>query len=161
MRTKRTANALAVFCGLMLLAACGDKAAVETIAQAPAAAGGEEAKGPPDKVVVYYFHGARRCPTCLGIQKIIQETVAQRFAIETDAGELVFRELDYDLDENKHYAEKFQLSFSTMIVGTMSGETVLEWENCDKVWEHAHDHPALRAYVEARISAYLEKLKKS
>lgn len=152
-----------------LLAGCGDKGAEasgKTGAGAPAPDGEAAAKssdedGPADRVVVYYFHGTRRCPTCLGIQKIIDQTVEGRFAAEIASGELEFREINYDLDENKHFAKEFELSFSTMIVGAMRGDTVLKWENCDKVWEHSHNHPVLGDYVEERVKAYLAMLKKS
>jgi hypothetical protein len=162
----KRACAMLTLAGAMLLAACGEKGA-----QAPEATGAGatapegEAKataagGPADRVVVTYFHGTRRCPTCLGIQQTINETVEGRFAAEIAAGELEFREIDYDLDEHRHFAEEFQLSFSTMIVALASGDRTLKWENCDKVWEHAHDHTALGTYVEERIRAHLALLRK-
>ncbi len=152
-----------------LLAGCGDKGAQAsestgagaTAPDSKAAAKSPGEDGPADRVVVYYFHGARRCPTCLGIQKIIEQTVEGSFAAKLASGDLEFREINYDLDENKHFAKEFELSFSTMIVATMSGDTVLEWENCDKVWKHARNHPALGDYVEERVKAYLAMLKKS
>jgi len=152
-----------LLCGAMLLSACGDKGATEaTKVGAPPIASAEDGNraGPPDKVIVYYFHGTRRCATCLGIQKVVDETVEGRFAAEIASGDLEFREIDYDLDENKHFAREFELSFSTMVVATFAGDAMLKWENCDKVWEHAHDHPALGDYVEERIRAYLAMLKK-
>jgi hypothetical protein len=166
-RHSKTAGAMLALAGAVLLAACGEKGgqAPGSDATSPAASGEKTAvattgaEGPADAVVVYYFHGTRRCPTCLGIQKTIAEAVRDRFAEETAAGDVVFREIDYDLKENKHFAEEFQLSFSTMIVALVKGGKTAKWENCDKVWEHARDPLQLGNYAEERIRAYLKLLR--
>jgi hypothetical protein len=114
-----------------------------------------------DRVVVYYFHGTRRCPTCLGIQKTIEQTIDDRFADEVAAGMLVFEEINYEEPAGKSYIEKFQLSFSSMIVATeINGKTV-KWENANKVWDFAQDQPALAEYVEKSVRDYLKLLKGS
>ncbi len=112
----------------------------------------------PDKVVVYYFHGTRRCPTCLGIQKDIEETIEEKFSKELEAGMLVFEERNFEEEENKHFVEQFQLSFSTMIVTARAGEKVVQWDNAGKIWDYAHAHGDLKAYVEENVRAYLKFL---
>jgi thiol-disulfide isomerase/thioredoxin len=118
----------------------------------------ESTKVAPDKVVVYYFHGTRRCPTCLGIQNVIEETIEEKFAKELEADMLVFEELNFEEEKNKSYVEKYQLSFSTMIVTARAGEKVVKWDNVGKIWDYAHAHDDLKAYVEKNIRAYLKLL---
>jgi len=112
----------------------------------------------PDKIVVYYFHATRRCPTCLGIQANIEQTINDKFAEETAAGKLAFEELNFEEDANKHFVDEYQLSFSTMIMAAQAGGKTVKWENAEKVWEYAHTPAELTAYVEKMVRAYLGML---
>jgi hypothetical protein len=111
-----------------------------------------------DRVEVFYFHGERRCPTCLGIQSTIEETLRERLAAEMASGKLVYREVNFELPENKHFVEEFQLSFSTMVIARVQAEKTVEWENCQKVWDYAHQKDVLAGYVAERINSYLARL---
>jgi hypothetical protein len=116
------------------------------------------AEAATDRVMVYYFHMTRRCPTCLGIQKNIEQTVQERFGAEASAKKLVFQAVNIDEDVNKPFVQQFQIAFSTMIVAHMKGDKTLEWENCDKVWEFGHEAERLKDYTAERIKVYLAKL---
>ena len=109
-----------------------------------------------DKVVVYYFHNTRRCPTCLGIQKGIEETIHEKFSRDIDAGMLEFQELNMEDEPNKKYVQQFQLSFSTMIVAAEAKGETRKWENAGKVWDFAQAPEELRAYVEKMIRQQLD-----
>lgn len=110
-------------------------------------------------VVVFYFHGDRRCRTCRGIQSTIEQTIGDRFAPETASGKLEYREVNFEEDANKHFVQQFQLSFGTMVLATVEGDKILEWENCGKVWDYGHEPPVLMDYVAERIKEHLGKLK--
>jgi len=119
------------------------------------------AKGPTaetlkDGVVAYYFHGNRRCSTCMGIQDTIVNTIDTRFLAETTAGKLVFKEINIEEDANKHFVPEYQLSFSTLVVEGRKNGKAIKWENCGKVWDLAHEQPALAQYVEERINTFLQ-----
>jgi len=111
-----------------------------------------------ERVVAYYFHGDRRCRTCLGIQATIEQTLNERFAAETADGSLVYREVNTDQEAGKPFIQQFQLSFSTLIVALEKDGKTLQWENCDKVWEYGHEAPRLMDYTAERIKTYLAKL---
>ena len=123
-------------------------------ADAVAAVGNEKA----DKVLVYYFHGARRCKTCLGIQSTIEQTISGRFPADTASGRLAYREVNIDEEANKHFIEEYKVSFSTMTVAAMQGDKALQWESCEKIWDYAENPPQLTEYAAERIKAYLDKL---
>ena len=114
-----------------------------------------------DRVVVYYFHGTRRCRTCLGIQASIEKTIQERFGAETASAALSFQDVDIDDPANKHFIQEFNLSSSSMVVTANKGKSMIKWENCDKVWQHAHDPTMLAEYTEKQIRAYLDLLKRS
>jgi len=115
----------------------------------------------PDSVVVYYFHGDRRCRTCMGIQQTIQTTVSERFAAETASGELAFREVNIDEPDNAHFVKEFDLNSSSMVVVAKSGEKTVKWENCTEIWPLAHDEAALTSYAEEQIRSYLELVRRT
>jgi hypothetical protein len=131
----------------------GAKAAAVETAPKPAQAVEKE-----DRVVVYYFHGDRRCPTCRGIQQTIEQAINERFAAETLSGSVVYKEINTDQPDGKTYVRQFELSFSTMVVATMKGDKTLEWENCNKVWDFATDPAKLSEYTAERIKAALAKI---
>jgi hypothetical protein len=112
----------------------------------------------PDKVTVYYFHGTRRCPTCLGIQKTVEQTIEDTFGEALDAGMLAFESLNFEEEKNRHFVEKYQLSFSTMIVTAEAKGKVVKWENAGKIWDFAHTPDKLASYVEENVRAYLKLL---
>lgn len=185
LRMTRATRALVLLAAAGLLAACGDKtttgsegavaaanqpamAAKNTPAAAdePAGKAGNppagKAEAPPaktDRVEVYYFHGTRRCGGCIAIQRGIARAIQERFAAETASGDVVFREIDFDRPENRKLAGEFQVSFSTMVVAAKSGETTIEWENCDGVWRHGRNPTAMGDYVEERVRAHQALLK--
>jgi hypothetical protein len=68
---------------------------------------------------------------------------------------LAFEEINYEEPDGKPYVEKFQLSFSSMIVAQEAKGKTVKWENADKVWDLSHDQPALADYVEKSVRAYL------
>lgn len=110
----------------------------------------------PDSIVVYYFHGNRRCRTCMGIQSAITTTIDERFAAETASGALRFQEVNIDQPENSHFVKEFDLGSSSMVVVAKKGEKTIKWENCAQVWPLSHQQAALIDYAEKQIRSYLE-----
>jgi thiol-disulfide isomerase/thioredoxin len=70
------------------------------------------------KVMVYYFHSKQRCKTCLAIQDVAAQTIAENFANNAD---VKFVELDYTESANEAIADKFEVAGSSLIV--VSGDT--------------------------------------
>ncbi len=159
--------ALLLFASALVLGGCKEPEAETTGASAEAvnASGTASAIQPatlaPDGVVVYYFHGNRRCRTCKGIQSAIQTTVNERFAAETASGELVFREVNIDEPSNAHFVQEFDLSSSSMVVVAKNGDKTVKWENCSQVWPLARDERALASYAEKQIRSYLELVRRT
>jgi len=113
----------------------------------------------PDKVAVYYFHGERRCRTCLGIQSAVEQTINERFGKEAASGKLVYQDVNIEKEANKHFIKEFEISFSTMVVAAMKGDKVIKWVNCSNLWDMSHETPEMMDYVEKKIRPYLDMLK--
>ena len=146
------------------LAGCDAKAKEASAQQAGPSSTAEIAAQPnaaPNQVIVYYFHGNRRCRTCLGIQDSLTKIVRERFAAETASGALLFQEINFEEPQHEHFAKEFQLSFGTMIVAVRKDSKMVKWENCNKVWDFAHNEPALTDYADKQIRTYLAMLKRT
>jgi hypothetical protein len=116
----------------------------------PAASGGAERQ-----IVVYYFHGERRCKTCLTIEAYAKETVDTRFAKQLSSGDLVWEVVNYDGEGNGHFVEEFALvSASLVIVETNDGEMV-RFEVLQKAWSLVRDKTGFQRYVRDSILGYL------
>ena len=70
------------------------------------------------KVMVYYFHSKQRCKTCLAIQEIAEQTIADEFAKNADVN---FVELDYTESANEAITNKYEVAGSSLII--VSGDT--------------------------------------
>lgn len=64
-------------------------------------------------VEVYYFHGTRRCPTCIAVGELAMELVKIEYENNPGVG---FVEINIDEPENEEIAEKFQVSGSGLYV---------------------------------------------
>lgn len=65
-------------------------------------------------VEVIYFHGARRCATCMAIEEKTQEVIDSIFAEELKHGTLSFRSVN--LSEEEALAEKYKVTWSALIL---------------------------------------------
>ena len=63
-----------------------------------------------DRVEVLYFHGKKRCATCMAIEKNTKEVVEEQFADELGNGTVVFRIIDISDPENEEIADKYEVS---------------------------------------------------
>ena len=107
-------------------------------------------------VKAYYFHGTRRCKTCLAIEANTKEVLDKEFADELKNGVLTWQIVDIDQDENKHFEKDFDLMFSSVILVKYKDGKQVEWKNLQKVWELVWDKPAFSAYVLKELKSYLE-----
>jgi len=78
---------------------CGKKEEVVT----------EQADTTVAKIMVYYFHGTRRCATCEAVEKVTEETINQNF-LEGVGFVSINRENETEL------TKKFNISGQTLIV---------------------------------------------
>jgi hypothetical protein len=65
------------------------------------------------KVEVYYFHGTRRCATCLAVSSVTKDLIESKFG---DNSNVKFIEINIDEEENAELVEKFQVTGSGLYV---------------------------------------------
>lgn len=74
-----------------------------------------------DRTEVLYFHGKQRCATCMAIEQNTRAVVEEQFADELKNGTLVFRIIDISEPENEAIADKYEVTWSSLIVSRWQG----------------------------------------
>lgn len=69
-----------------------------------------------DKVEVVYFHGKKRCATCMAIEKNAREVINSLFANELKNGEVVFKIVDISTPEGEKIADRYEVTWSSLFV---------------------------------------------
>lgn len=141
----------------------GDK---KSFAKSPPVAKGTEEKSTSpqpaqqvlkSKVVAYYFHGTRRCATCLTIERYSREAVEQYFAKDIQEGRLEFRSLNTDEPENRHYIEDYQIAFQSLILTLLKDDIQTKWKNLPEVWLRVRDKEKFFEYVKDEVEKFLRE----
>jgi hypothetical protein len=114
------------------------------------------ATGIATDVVLYYFHGTRRCNTCRSIEAYAQEAVEDKFNDALRAGTLKWTVLNTDESENAHFVKDFGLVSSSLVVVQFEGGEVVRHEILQDAWTLVRDKPRFIAYVQKSVGEYLE-----
>ena len=108
-----------------------------------------------DGLVVYYFHGNLRCPTCRSIEAQAQETVQTRFASQLSKGEVTWKIVNYEQPAAKPLAAKFEIQMPVVVLARMQDGQVADWKRLDEVWAMVGDKPGFAKYVRGEIERML------
>ncbi len=113
-----------------------------------------------DGLVVYYFHGNLRCPTCRSIESQAHEAVQTHFASQLSNGEVVWKIVNYEQDGGKPLATKFEIQMPVVVLARMKQGKIEDWKRLDKVWAVVGDKPAFTKYVRGEMEQMLAPGKK-
>ena len=106
------------------------------------------------KLIVYYFHGAVRCPTCLTLEADSREAVETMYADELRAGTVEFQAVNFDDSWNKHFISDYNLAFGSLILANKQGQEE-SFTNLERMWELVNDKPAYFEYLRNSIDSAL------
>jgi len=110
-------------------------------------------------VVAYYFHGTKRCPTCLEIEKSARQTIENTFQKELDDKRLSWKSINYDEPENEHYLQDFELVVSSLVIVRYADGGIQNWKNLERVWDLAWNQDELSFYVMKEVMDLLDEIK--
>ena len=109
-------------------------------------------------LIVYYFHGTRRCVTCKKLEAYTQEAVDTAFVDELKSGALQWRSVNVDEDENKHFVDDYQLYTKTVILSRVKGGKEVEFKNLDKIWQLVRgEKEEYVKYIQDEVKAFLKE----
>ena len=107
------------------------------------------------RLIVFYFHTTQRCASCRAIEAYSREAIESAFADSLRSGGIVWRVVNIDEKDNRHFVKDYQLyTKSLVVVNEMRGRPP-EWKNLSRIWELLPDRPAFLKYVQAEVRAYL------
>ncbi len=106
-------------------------------------------------LVVYYFHGNTRCPTCQAIESQSHETVQTDFQTHLTRGDMVWKILNYEQPAVSALAKKFEIQMPVVVLAKMRAGEIQGWKRLDEVWGLVGDKPAFAAYLRSEINKML------
>lgn len=111
---------------------------------------------PAAGVIVYYFHGTFRCPTCTTMEKYSREAIETNFKEARAAGKLEFHVVNVEERGNEHFVNDYQLYTKALIVSLVKGGKEIRAKNLDAIWEYARNRQRFIEYVTAEINGFLK-----
>ncbi|MBI5480229.1 MAG: hypothetical protein HY906_15295 [Deltaproteobacteria bacterium] len=107
------------------------------------------------RFVAYYFHGTRRCRTCLRIQQQSQEAIQTGLAEELRQRRLAWLPVNIEEPGNEHFATEYQVTGSTLVVAEVKDGKPARFAKLDRTWDLVNDKPAFVDYVATEVMAFI------
>jgi len=107
----------------------------------------------PDGVVVYYFHGNRRCRTCNAIEEYSHEAIMPYIS----DNQMIWKTVNVDTSDNKHFIYDFNLAGSGPVIVEYDDNNVKRWQALDKVWRLVGNKEAFNEYVNAEVGSFIKR----
>jgi hypothetical protein len=108
------------------------------------------------KIVVYYFHGNARCPTCYKLENFAKSLVETDFADQIRNGKIEWKTINVDDAGNEHFTNDYKLYTKSVIVSTREGDKEVVWKNLDQIWTLVGDQAQYMGYIRKEVRACLE-----
>jgi hypothetical protein len=106
-------------------------------------------------LVVYYFHGNKRCYTCRTIEAYTEEAIKMGFPEELESGRLVWKAVNVDDPANEHFVEDYDLTTRTVVLVDVDRGSESKWAKLDRVWELVQNKEEFVDYITENTNAYL------
>ncbi len=134
-----------------------DESAVSDPEALDAVAAGYIDESMDHQVVAYYFHGHKRCPSCVKIEAYSKEAIETGFEDAMQDGSLVWQLVNYEDPGFEHYADDYKLVTQSLVIVDLRNGEQMEWKNLNRVWELLIDKDEFIAYVRDEINMYLSE----
>ncbi len=108
------------------------------------------------KIIAYYFHGTRRCRTCLKIESLARTVIQNNFQAELSNESLEWQSVNIDTKENKHFIKEFNLYTRSVVLAEIIDGKQTDWKNLDQVWQLVHKEDNFKQYIRNEIKIYLK-----
>ena len=108
-----------------------------------------------EKLEIYHFHATNQCYSCKTVGAYAEETVNTYFADELKSGKIVFAHINGDLPENKDLVTKYQVTGSSLWIGTYTKDGNFSAEQNTNVWYKISDKEDYMTYLKGIIEQKL------
>ena len=103
-------------------------------------------------VIVYYFHGNRRCRTCNAIEEYSREAATPYI----NDKQVTWETVNIDAPNNKQYIRDFNLTNSGPVIVEYKDNKVIRWFAFDKVWQLVRDKNAFNKYIDGEMANFIK-----
>ncbi len=111
------------------------------------------------KIIVYYFHGSFRCPTCRNLEQYAKQTIQNNFKKELAEAKIIFKTVNVEEKENEHFVNDYQLYTKSLVLSLVKDNKEVKYKNLDKIWEYVRNKMQYTDYVKSEAENFLKDLK--
>ena len=102
-------------------------------------------------------HATIRCLACTSMRRLAKETLDESFRDAVAAGQIVFREVNYEQPEVAAFAGEFKVATaSVVLVNVQNGEVVAGKNLANESWNLYTDGPVFKKMLQEQIHAMLQ-----
>jgi hypothetical protein len=102
---------------------------------------------PNQQIIVYYFHGDVRCPTCHKLEQYARESLETNFADWLASGKIKWQPTNIDTAGNEHFVKDYELVTKSVILSKTVNHQQVAWKNLDRIWELVSEEEKYLAYI--------------
>ena len=107
------------------------------------------------RLVVYYFHGNTRCPTCRAVESQTHEVVRSDFAAELASEAVTWKPVNYEEPSGAGLGKQFDVVSFAVVLAKVQGDEMTQWKRLDRAGALVGDKPRFAAYVREEIKQML------
>lgn len=120
----------------------------------PAVGDDTEQANPNQQIIVYYFHGDVRCPTCHKLEDYTRETLETFFANDVADGSIKWMPVNVDRAENEHFIKDYELVTKSVVASKVVDGREVAWKNLDRIWQLVMDKDKYLEYIRGSINEF-------
>ncbi len=113
---------------------------------------------PDDRLIVYYFHGDVRCPTCITLEEYAKEVVESYYAEELQSGRVQWQIVNFDEPRNEHFLTDYNLGFQALVLVEMKDGKESGYKDLNDIWELVDAKAEYFEYVKSEIDSVLARI---
>ena len=111
----------------------------------------------PEGVNVICTHATVRCPTCLIVERLTREVLAEHFPLLPDSPAITFHALNYERPEFDELAKRFKIATATVLLVKVKDSQIVEGKTLtNETWKYYTDSSAFKAMLNEQLDAFLE-----
>jgi len=108
-----------------------------------------------NKLMVYYFHGNKRCHTCSNMENYTAGVIKNSFQKLKKEGKIKFQPINLDLKENEHFITDYQLIDRIVVLSLIENGQEIQFKKLDQVWDRIYDSLDFCSYIENEIKSFI------
>jgi len=109
------------------------------------------------QLVVYYFHGDMRCPTCYRLETYAKEALDTYFADKLASKDVMWKVVNVNKPENRHFIQDYKLVTRSVVISETVNGKEIKWKNLEQIWQLVRDKESYLNYIRDSISTFLRE----